>query len=439
MRRHGTRILLLAALGSLPGVAFSLHGIWHADLGTPLTIVASSVAVLLWLLIMFAIRHSVVRPLQTAANLLAALRQEDFTIEGRSSDRHDALGLLFAEINELRAILRHQRLGAIEATTLLRKVTAEMDVPIFAFDEQHTIRFANRAAERLLRLPQERLLGQPADQVGLACCLEGETRRVLHHTFAGGSGRWDLRRSRFRQDGRLHELVILSDLSRVLQAEERHAWRRLIRVISHEINNSLAPIKSIAGSLTMAVDAGAKNGVNAGDLREGLRIIAERAGSLQRFMASYAQLAKLPAPVPRPTDIAACVRRVAAVETRLRVEVVAGAPLVITADTDQIEQVLINLLKNAADAALEGGGKVQIGWEARGAVAEISIVDDGPGLTGGENLFVPFFTTKADGSGIGLTLCRQIAEAHGGTLTLSDRGDPSGCRATLILPCRPER
>jgi signal transduction histidine kinase len=130
------------------------------------------------------------------------------------------------------------------------------------------------------------------------------------------------------------------------------------------------------------------------------------------------------------------VRRVAGLETRLRVEALPGPAVTLHADPDQLEQLLINLLHNAADAALETRGGVRIGWRLpRGERAvELFVEDDGPGLPNTTNLFVPFFTTKPQGSGIGLVLSRQIAEAHGGSLSLENRADGPGCRATLRLP-----
>jgi two-component system nitrogen regulation sensor histidine kinase NtrY len=235
---------------------------------------------------------------------------------------------------------------------------------------------------------------------------------------------------------------VLADVSRPLRDEERQAWQRLIRVIGHEINNSLAPIKSIAGSLeSMLARDFAGSDARFGsdpeaidDMKRGLAIIAARSDSLSRFTTAYARLAKLPAPRLESVNVLALVRRIAAVETRLPIHVAGGPDAIIRADPDQLEQLLINLVHNASDAALQTGGSVTVGWKREGRSFELWIDDEGAGLTNASNLFVPFFTTKPGGSGIGLVLSRQIAEAHGGSLTLENRADRPGCRAFLRLP-----
>jgi signal transduction histidine kinase len=243
-----------------------------------------------------------------------------------------------------------------------------------------------------------------------------------------------VRSSTFRQEGLPHQLLVISDLSRVLRAEERSAWQRLVRVLGHEINNSLAPIKSLAGSLRSLASRPVRPPDWEHDLRSGLEVIEGRSEALGRFMGSYARLARLPRPRPGAVDVAAWVGRVAALETRLAVRVLGGPGVSVTADGDQLDQLLINLVRNAADAALETGGAVEVAWRIAAGVLELVVEDEGPGLPDPGNLFVPFFTTKASGSGIGLVLSRQIAEAHGGALSLEPRAGRRGARACLRLP-----
>jgi PAS domain S-box-containing protein len=430
---HERRILQLALLAGLPGIVVSLVLLWRGDYSAKVEWTLGLFIFGSWLITAFVLRERVVRPLQTLSNMLAALREGDYSIRARGAEREDALGLAYLEANLLGETLRTQRLGAMEATALLRTVMADIDVAVFAFDDDERLRLVNSAGERLLGHVAERLLGRSADQVGLADCLVGESPRTMDVTFPGGAGRWEVRRGSFRQNGRPHNLLVLADVTKALREEELQAWRRLVRVLSHEINNSLAPIKSIAGSLQTLLDRPTRASDVDDDIRRGLSVIGGRSEALIRFMSAYARLARLPAPQRLPLDVATWVRRVAALETRLPVRVQDGPPTVIRADGDQLDQLLINLLRNAVDASLETGGDVCIRWTRQNGTISIIVEDEGPGLPSSANLFVPFFTTKPQGSGIGLVLSRQIAEAHGGALLLENKKSESGCIATFRL------
>lgn len=435
---HDRRILLMALASALPGALISLIFLWTGAYTPKVQWTLTVVIVTVCLGFAFALRERVVLPLQTLSNLLAALGEGDFSIRARGARGGDPLGEVMIEVNQLVETLRHQRLDALEATTLLRKVMAEIDVAVFTFDEQKELKFVNTAGTRLLNQAAERLLGRDADAIGLSDCLTGESPRVINTAFPGGVGRWEIRRSQFRQGGRPHELLVLSDLSQPLREEERQAWQRLIRVIGHEMNNSLAPIKSIAGSLSSIIDRDPPPSDWRDDMQRGLNVIASRSEALSRFMSAYARLAKLPPPKLAPIDVAAFFDRVATFEKAHDIKVAGGPPLTIQGDADQLEQLLINLIRNAVDAVNETGGSVRVGWlrvpGSSPVTVELWVEDEGPGLGNTGNLFVPFFTTKPGGSGIGLVLSRQIAEAHGGSLQLENRSDRRGVRATLRLP-----
>ncbi|MBK7349449.1 MAG: PAS domain-containing sensor histidine kinase [Gemmatimonadetes bacterium] len=434
MPSHPRRVLLVAVAAALPAILTALLLLWRGDFTLRLQWTLTLVIAVALLLGLLSLHERVVRPLQTLSNVLAALREGDYSLRARGADStDDSLGLVYLEANQLADTLRGQRLGVLEATGLVRAVLAEIDAAVYAFDDQGVLRLVNRGGERLLGQPAERLLGRGAAALGLEACLTGESPRVVEHP-AGQGGRWELRRSGFRQEGRPHQLVLLTDVGRTLQAEERQAWQRLVRVLSHEINNSLAPIRSLAGSLRSILDRGAAGTEAQTDLRQGLEIIGQRSEALGRFMAAYARLARLPRPVRRPVLVAEWVGRVAALERRLAVRVEPGPSLLLQADGDQLDQLLINLVQNAVDATYESGCGVTIGWRREGARLVLEVLDEGPGVGETANLFVPFFTTKPGGSGIGLALSRQIAEAHGGSITLANRDDRRGARARLLLP-----
>lgn len=411
---------------------------WTGDYSSKVQWTVSLLVGLSWLGFASAVRERVIRPIQTIGNMIAGLREGDFSIRARGATPNDDLGLALLELNTLGETLRQQRLGALEATTLLRRVMEEIDVAVFAFDDAGSVQLANAAGARLLARPLERLHGRTASELGLAPFLEGEPTGVRDAVFAGRAGRFGLRRGEFRQGGRPHRLLVLADLSRALRDEERMAWQRLVRVLGHEVNNSLAPIKSVAQSLQQRVReerVGRGERVEEDDVSRGLDLIASRSESLARLMGAYARLARLPAPRRAPLDVETWVRRVSGIETRLPVAVMTGPRTTILADGDQLDQLLINLVTNAVDASLQAnGGFVEVGWKLENNHLDVMVRDDGPGLPQSGNLFVPFFTTKPSGSGIGLALSRQIAEAHGGTLTLTNRADGQGCVATLKLP-----
>jgi len=324
-----------------------------------------------------------------------------------------------------------------------------------AFDQGRRLRLLNPAAERVLVLDAERDSGRRAEQLELAHVLDAPDEGVIvldpssppPQSAARKPGRWMVRRNSFRQRGVPHTLVLLSDVSSALREEERMAWQRLIRVLGHEISNSLAPIKSIAGSLLarLPAESGSANGKS--DFARGLTIIEGRAESLNRFVQAYRQLAQLPPPHMRSVPLRPLLERVVALETRLDVRLANLPEIALTADPDQLEQLLINLVKNAVEAVISAREEASPGIPSPEAVPAVTlsareqpdavmllVEDNGIGLTNTSNLFVPFYTTKKNGSGVGLALVRQIAEAHGGTVSLRNRDDGPGCVAEVRIP-----
>ena len=446
------RISLFSIFVAVPGMLVSGIFIWMQawSLESKLALIFAELFV--WWLLAMALQEQTTRPLQTLANVIAALREEDYSFRARGTATDDALGELSLEVNALADLLADQRIRAIEATALLRRVVEEIEVPLFTFDPHQILRLVNSAGERLLQKPSVRLLGRTAKEIGLDKCLSVESGTLVPLHFHDPNARWLVRRSSFRQKGVPHTLVVLSDVSRALREEERGAWQRLIRVLGHELNNSLTPIKSIAGSLNAQVSKTVPDANARQDFQRGLTIIGTRADSLNRFLQAYRQLAQMPPPVFRQTALAPIVERVAGLETRLRVQVVPGPDVQLMLDPDQFEQMLINLARNAVEAVLEprhteNGAQeatnvvsprwdpqVVLHWDVTGKELVLTVDDNGPGFLNPSNAFVPFYTTKPAGSGIGLVLCRQIAEAHGGSIELVNQSDKKGCRARVVLP-----
>jgi two-component system nitrogen regulation sensor histidine kinase NtrY len=428
------KITWLTVAAAIPAILVALALLWSGDYSAKVQWTLTILIVGCFAVFISSTREHTIRPLQTMSNLLAALREGDYSIRARGAAGGNALGEVLLEINSLGETLRLQRLGAFEATALLRTIMSEIDVAVFTFDPRRHLRLVNRAGESLLGQPMDKLLGKTASELSLDTCLEVSEDEPLTLNFPGGSGRWGIRRSTFREEGLPHELLVLTDLSRTLREEERRAWQRLVRVLGHEMNNSLAPIKSLAASLESLLRRDPLPPDWKDDAGAGLNSIASRADSLSRFLQAYTRLTKLPPPQKQDVDLASLVQRVVDLEPRLKVQVMPGSKTVIRADAAQIEQALINLVHNAVDAALETQGNVAIGWREKEGCVEIFVQDDGPGIMNPANLFVPFFTTKPDGSGIGLPLSRQIAEAHGGSLVLTNREAGQGAQALLRLP-----
>jgi nitrogen fixation/metabolism regulation signal transduction histidine kinase len=425
---------MLALAAGLPGVLACAILLAVYAVEPRLQALLDSALVVFWLGFCFAAKARVAGPLRTLANLLEALQEGDFSIRGRVDDPREPLGEVMQQVNSIAATLRDQRLGAVEATALLRKVMEEIEVAVFAFDPKQSLRLVNRAGERLLAQPAERLLARDAASLELSEYLEGEAEQTIQRSFPGGTGRWGISRSIFREGGVPHQMLVVTDLTRPLREEELQAWQRLVRVLGHELNNSLTPIRSIAQSLEQIVRLDPRPEDWEQDMSRGLNVIANRSEALSRFMSAYARLAKLPPPKLALVEINALLRQATRLETRMQVYFEECPPVTIQGDVDQLEQVLINLIRNGVDAALETEGRVFVRHEHTAAQVEIVVRDEGPGLANTANLFVPFFTTKRGGSGIGLVLSRQIAEAHGGSLSLRNAKTGQGCEAVLSLP-----
>jgi two-component system nitrogen regulation sensor histidine kinase NtrY len=432
------RLRLWLYLMGVPMLALSIFLLAeHEASWQSLSICALAIA-FAWMLAVSFLTEQIIRPLQTLANVVAALREDDYSFRARGARRNDAVGDLALEVNALAGMLQSQRTGALEAMALLERVMASMESPVLAFDPDGRLLMLNAAGERAFTTSSTRALGRSAEDLNLAYLLTTKDGEIIVLQQKKQTDRWVVKRSAFRLRGVSHTLLMLSDVSKALREEERLAWERLIRVLGHEINNSLTPIKSIAGSLRARLAPTESSA----DFERGLAVIENRAESLNRFLQAYRQLMGLPTPKLERISLAALITRVVHLEARLAIAVIPSEDIMVYIDADQIEQALINLIRNAVDAALspDAAGEtppcVQLRWEQAGSEVVISIIDSGLGLTNAANLFVPFYTTKPNGTGIGLILAQQIAEAHAGSVRLSNRLDAQGCVAELRLAWR---
>ncbi len=456
------RIVLHTLAAIAPSYVLAVAWIRSQGWPNPMTWLTAVGLLVVAFLIVFRLRRRIEFSIGTAASIIASIRYEEFAVRIQQFQRQGAFGQLLTEINMLGEQLQKHRHGSVESTVLLSKVLEEIDIAIFGFDENERLQLWNRRAAAVLDRETVELSGISANELGLSDWLSGESPRIVDVENDGRVSRWELRRGRYREGGERRTLLYLSDLTPAFREEERQAWQRLLQVLRHELNNSLTPIQSLASSLIDISDS-EDAATRKDELVEGLDIILNRARSLNRFMSSYTQVSTLPEPTLGRVCIAPMIRRIASLEPRMEIQIVDGPTIEIDADGSQLEQVLINLTRNAVESALETQGSVTVSWLVQpdaknetirpnsGQVAkeaspvaaesqrncehlEIIVDDEGRGISNRQNLFVPFYTTKPDGSGIGLVLSRRIMEAHGGTLTLANRPSGRGCRATLRLP-----
>ena len=400
------RIIVLSVALTAPALVLGGWWIWRLELEWIWRGVAAVALLAILAGLGTALRKSVIEPLRGLTNVVEAYRGGDYTIRSSRERPGDALGDLVHEI----------------------------DIAVLAFDGEGRLRVHNPAAAALLGLGSSTGLGHTATEMGLEEFLRDDTRSRIVTSLANRSGRWQITHGTFRESGLAQHLLIIFDVRQALREEERLAWQRLIRVIGHEVNNSLTPIQSLATTLQESLSTALTPGNDRDDALTGLKVIADRTRSLSRFLAQYSRLARLPPPRPRWLELAPVLARVIALETLHQIQIQVPEGLEVLVDEDQLEQALINLARNAVEAQGDSAGHVLIAAHGDDGTLVITITDEGSGVANPDNLFVPFFTTKPGGSGVGLVLSRQIAEAHGGTLSLENRHDTHGAIATLEIP-----
>ena len=408
------KLLLLALLASVPSTIGLIVFMLKAGVSVYLT---AMIGIILFMVIAWCIATIVGKTsflFRTLSNLLEAMTNGDYSLRGKKQYTDSALGNLVAQINLLSETLAKQKLEVEQHQLLLAKVIKHIDVAIIAMDEKEQITLANPAAEKLLT--QNQSSGQTPDIEALK-----------------QSGKYNIVQDQFIENGKQNRLWFITDVRDLLRAEERKTWQNLIRVLSHEINNSLTPISSLSQTLQRLVNRSEDLSEEKPDIEDGLTLINERANSLKTFIDSYRNLSRLPEPKKQPTNIKLLLEKVINLFEQRTINLTCDNEIQFNLDPIQFEQLLINIIKNANEAMPSTQGQIDIGSTSNNDTLTLTIKDQGPGINNPQNLFVPFYTTKAKGSGTGLVLSRQIIEAHGGDLVLKNREDETGCEVVISL------
>lgn len=436
-RPFEAQLTQLSLVSSIPLLLLLLWVMIYAHVSIWLTLLVALIGGLLVIYTSYRIHQKSAYQFRSLSNLLEAMIQGDYSLRARSDESNSALDELVVSINGLAQRLSSQRTESVESQLLLSTVIEHIDVAIVALNEANNIRFLNPAAKNLLQLGQEDSNATLLEQLSVVQSFSSGHHQVVELSLGRQQGRFNVHVEEFRESGLQHKLLFITDVRTLLRSEERKAWQSLVRVISHEINNSLSPIASISQTLKRLLSQKENNvSENKKDLIEGLTIITERANSLSQFVDSYKQLAKLPEPNKQTTSILELLEKIKLLFKNQKIIIDPKADIQLFIDPVQFEQVFINIFKNAIESMSQVNtqGVVNVKWNAKGSFFKLNIYDEGCGIGNLDNIFVPFYSTKKHGSGIGLVLCRQIIEAHGGSLVITNRIDAQGCCVSIEVP-----
>lgn len=391
-------------------------------------------------------QHELGYRLRSLTSVVEGMLQGDFSLKARQELTSSGLSSLVNSINTLSHELSSHKLANIEKRALLEKIITQIDIGVITADEDGNVSAINRAAIVMLQIEQESPI-KTLQQIPLTLP-DKPGKALVHLQFGEQFKKLYVQVDSFREFGSDQTLILITDMNHVLRQEELKSWESLVRVISHEINNSLAPIASLSNSLIDIVNHCDFNQPDAlqdarEDITSSAKIISDRAKSLTDFIAQYRSLTHINQPQREVITIRALVNPILPLFAPQKIMLEGDADLVCALDSTQIKQVLINLLKNAVEAIQHPDAgdalaaitiAVAVIQFPQGNKLRIDIIDSGCGIRHNQNLFVPFYTTKAQGSGIGLALSRQIIELHQGSLRIFNRETAQGCCARIELP-----
>ncbi|MEH6384834.1 MAG: ATP-binding protein [Colwellia sp.] len=432
-------VLIASLVAILPLCFVSLILLSMAELPEHLfwTLLFMVVGSFIWSLVY--LQRRILFALRSISNALMSLAESDYSIRLGLCERGQILDEVVRSVNRLRDLLHAERTGAAETGALFARVVEKVDVALFAFDPNGNLCMVNERGLLLLNRSRKEVLDKSAQMLGLAACLASSDNKVLRLNLAGSASNWLIKKAQYREFGAPRELVIMSDLTAPLREKELEAWQRLVAVLRHEISNALAPIKSYSQTLGWTLRQTERHEGWEQDCIEGLAVIERQTTALNYMMQSYKNLNQLPTPVPHYFDLQLWLAEIVKQELRLPVQIFSGEPLELYGDRELLSQALVNIINNAIEASTNAQPPI-ISWQVLTRPGNnhtwltLDITDFGEGVANEDNLFVPFFTTKAKGSGIGLLVCRGIIEVHGGHFNLMNKAHGQGCIARIQLP-----
>ncbi|QLE85802.1 PAS domain-containing protein [Shewanella sp. Scap07] len=439
MRELGSfenRLLLITLAAGLVPILLITSSVQLVHLDDNSVLYAASISFIWLFYFAFYLKKIVVNKVRTLTSVVEALTCEDYSMRAKESSSCGVINELSQLINTLANTFAQQSLITKEKHILLNKVINQIDVAIIATDSRDNVTLMNPAAEKLFNRRVERMKGWPIRELGIPATTPEHNKQVLEFDLKEHKKKIYLHRDEYFENGIKQQLIFITDIQNLLREEERLAWQRLLRVLSHEINNSLAPIASISATLTRFTEANCANlpsELNS-DLQNGLGVIQERANSLNEFIQSYQQLAKVPPPEKTLFNLEKLVQSITPLFDNIQLRT-ANGPIDIYADEVQLKQVLVNLIKNARESmASLPDGKVIICLHRHSSAIEIQVIDSGCGISNMDNIFVPFYTTKEKGTGIGLVLSRQLVVNNGGDLDIRNNDNGIGAQANIYFP-----